>query len=118
MQIDQNKEKELIKKALDGDFSEILEYVLPQVESMADEFLKTQKGIELEIPKQHLIKASEKYIISAVNKYSELLNSPELKEGENFIKFYTWFADKGMSEYATMWEIMLSGHGGGCCCGH
>ena len=118
MNIDYKKEKDLLAKAIDGDFADILEYVNPQVETMADNFLSTKRGIELEIPKQSLIKASEKYLITAINKYSEILDKEEMKEGENFIKFYTWFADKGMNEYAATWELMLNGHMGNCCGGH
>lgn len=118
MQINHDYEKEIIKKAIDGDYSEILEYIKPQIEAMADNFINSPKGIELEIPKQSLMKASEKYLISAINKYNELLSSPDFDKDSNFIKYYTWFADKGISEYAAQWELMLGGHMGGCCCGH
>lgn len=118
MQIDHNKERELINKALNGDYVDIIEYIQPQVEGMIDTFLATPKGIELEIPKQSLMKASEKYLISAIKKYDELLSSPDFDKDNNFIKFYSWFADKGINEYAASWELMLSGHMGGCCCGH
>ncbi len=118
MQTDYTKEKELITKAKDGDYADLLEYITPQVETIVDEFLKSERGIALEIPKQSLMKASEKYLITAVNKYDEILSSDKMEERTNFIKFYTWFADKGITEYTAMWEIMLSDHGGSCCCGH
>ncbi len=117
MNIDKTKEKELIEKAKNGDYTPLIDYISPQIETMVDEFQKTERGIHLEIPKQSLLKASEKYLITAINKYDEILESGK-EEDTNFIKFYIWFADKGITEYATMWEIMLSDHSSGCCCGH
>lgn len=117
MNIDKIKEETLINEAFSGKTDNLISYIEADIELLANKFSETKRGIELEIPITSLKKAAEKHIGEAVIKYKDLIESKNEITDNGFAKFYVWFADQGINEYAHQWEMLLSGglHSGPCC---
>lgn len=117
MHIDIIKEKDLIEKALLGNYEDLIYYISEDINKLSTAFNQTKKGIELEIPITSLNKAAEEKLIDSVIKYSELIKSNDEIINKGFFSFYKWFAEQGINAYAHKWEMLLNGglHSGPCC---
>lgn len=117
MNIDKIKEETLVNDALEGKTDNLIAYIESDIEALAKKFSLTKRGVELEIPITSLKKAAEAHINDAVIKYKDLMNMNSEILDNGFAKFYIWFAEQGINEYAHKWEFLLSGagHSGPCC---
>lgn len=119
MEINKEQEKELINEAKQGNLDGILSYVEVEIDTLSNNFAETDRGLMLEIPVTSLKKAAESHLLTAVLKYSDLIDSDSEVAEKGFVKFFSWFAEQGINEYAHKWEALLSGgNHTGPCCGH
>jgi hypothetical protein len=117
MQIDLIKEKELIEKAMTGNYDDLIDFLHEDINNLSITFNQTKKGIQLEIPVTSLNKAAEENLKDAVIKYNDLIKSNDEVIKNGFSAYYIWFANQGIMAYAHKWEMMLNGglHSGPCC---
>ncbi len=107
MEINKEKEKQLVLKALRGDREELVTYLEPTIDKIAKRYAENHAIKKLGITKDECKKAALVYLELALTKYNELIIESEIRT-KTIAKFKTFimtFAKQGIDEYCESKKI-------------
>jgi hypothetical protein len=100
MKIDMNREKILLNKSIHGESEELLSYLNPLLDEVAEKYSSSELVRGLGITTEDCKHASMIHLDMAVRKYLGRLSNPiERKKVFSFAEYFAWFARQGVVEY-------------------
>lgn len=100
MQADIDREKTLLNKATHGEPEELLSYLEPMIDEVAEKYSSSELVRKLGITKNDCKLAAKIHLDLAVKKYLGRLQDPiEKRKVFSFAEYFAWFARQGVVEY-------------------